>query len=145
MVPNGDVYTGVILVRTAYGRRRVRFSVGIGYPDSVEEARAAIHRVLADTEGVLDDPGPWVYVSELATSSVNFTVYFWTEAQQANVLRVSDWVATGIKLALDRAGIDMPYPHTVVLPQDASGTGAAGRPGAGPARDETSPDQACQP
>ena len=130
VVPNGDVYTGVILVRTAYGRRRVKFSVGVGYPDSIEEARAAIHRVLADTEGVLGDPGPWVYVTELAASSVNFTVYFWTEAQQANVLRVSDRVATGIKLALDRAGIDMPYPHTVVLLQDASGAGTAGRPDA---------------
>ena len=50
--------------------------MGVGYTDSIEEARATIHRVLSDTEGVLDDPGPWVYVSELAPSSVNFTVYF---------------------------------------------------------------------
>ncbi len=93
---------------------RVRFLVGVGYADSIEKARATIHRVLSRTDGVLNDPGPWVYVSELAASSVNFTVYFWTGSQQANVLRVSDRVATGIKLALDEAGIDMPYPHTVV-------------------------------
>jgi small-conductance mechanosensitive channel len=53
---------------------------------------------------------------------VNFTVYFWVESQQANVLAVSDRVATGIKLALDRAQIDMPYPHTVVLFHDATGS-----------------------
>lgn len=40
-------------------------------------------------------------------------------------LRVSDRVATGIELALDRAGIDMPYPHAVVLFHDVTGT----RPG----------------
>lgn len=122
VLPNGDVYTSAILVRTAYDRRRVRFTVGIGYPDSIEEARGAIHRVLSETEGVLGDPGPWVYVSELAASSVNFTVYFWTGSQQVNVLAVSDRVATGIKLALDAAQIDMPFPHTVVLFHDATGS-----------------------
>lgn len=122
VLPNGDVYTNAILVRTAYDRRRIRFTVGIGYPDSIEKARETIHQVLRETEGVLDDPGPWVYVSELAPSSVNFTVFFWTNSQQANVLKVSDRVATGIKLALDRAGIDMPYPHTVLLFHDTTGT-----------------------
>ena len=122
VLPNGDVYTSAILVRTAYDKRRVRFTVGIGYPDSIEEARGVIHRVLKETEGVLDDPGPWVYVTELAPSSVNFTVYFWAESQQVNVLAVSDRVATAVKLALDAAQIDMPFPHTVVLFHDATGS-----------------------
>jgi small conductance mechanosensitive channel len=122
VLPNGDVYTSAVLVRTAYDKRRVRFTVGIGYPDSIEEARATIHRALGETEGVLSDPGPWVYVTELAPSSVNFTVYFWAESHQANVLAVSDRVATAIKQALDGAGIDMPFPHTVVLFHDATGT-----------------------
>lgn len=121
VLPNGDVYMSEILVRTAYDKRRVRFTVGIGYPDSIEEARAAIYRALGETKGVLPDPGPWVYVAELAPSSVNFNVYFWVESEQANVLAVSDRVATGIKLALDEAKIDMPYPHTVVLFHDATG------------------------
>lgn len=122
VLPNGDVYTRAILVRTAFNKRRVRFSVGIGYPDSVEKARNVIADVLAKTEGVLPDPGPWIYVTELAPSSVNFTVYFWVESQQANVLKMSDRVATGIKLALDAAQIDMPYPHTVVLFHDQTGS-----------------------
>ncbi|WP_338874674.1 mechanosensitive ion channel family protein [Spirosoma sp. SC4-14] len=115
ILPNGDVYTSAILVRTAYDKRRIKFVVGIGYDDSLEEARRVIHQVLASIDGVLSDPGPWVYVSELADSSVNLTVYFWTESHQANVLKVSDQVVTGIKLALDKANIDMPYPHTVVM------------------------------
>ncbi len=121
VLPNGDVYTSAILVRTAYDQRRICFNVGIGYLDSLEEARAVIHQVLADTQGVLSEPSPWVYVCELAASSVNFNVYFWTASNQANVLAVSDQVATGIKLALDAAGIDMPYPHSVVLFHDQTG------------------------
>ncbi|MDQ3375024.1 MAG: mechanosensitive ion channel family protein [Acidobacteriota bacterium] len=122
VIPNGDVYTNAVLVKTAYDRRRVRFVVGIGYLDDIEKGRETIRQVLEKTEGVMPDPGPWIYVSELAPSSVNFTVYFWVESNQANVLKVSDKVATGIKYALDEAGIDMPYPHSVVLFHDATGT-----------------------
>lgn len=122
VLPNGDVYTHAVLVRTAYDKRRVKFTVGIGYPDSIEEARSTIKRVLTETEGVLADPAPWIYVTELAPSSVNFTVYFWVQSEQAKVLEVSDRVATGIKLALDRAGIDMPFPHRVILFQNVTGT-----------------------
>ena len=118
VIPNADVYTQSVLVRTAFGKRRSRFVVGIGYPDSIEKAREAIHGALNGIDGVLADPGPWVYVTELAGSSVNFTVYFWTDDAQKEALRVSDRVATGIKLALDGAGIDMPFPHEVVLLHD---------------------------
>lgn len=124
VLPNGDVYTSAVLVHTAYDERRVRFTVGVGYPDSIEDARATIRRVLEETEGVLKEPGPWVYVAELAPSSVNFDVYFWVESPQSNVLAVRDRVATGVKLALDDAGIDMPFPHTVVLFHDATGSRA---------------------
>lgn len=122
VLPNGDVYTHAVLVRTAYDKRRVKFTVGIGYPDSIEEARGTIKRVLNETEGVFRDPVPWVHVTELAPSSVNFTVYFWVQSDQAKVLDVSDRVATGIKLALDSAGIDMPFPHRVVLFHNVTGT-----------------------
>ncbi len=121
VIPNGDIYTSSIVVRTAYPTRRVQFTVGIGYPDSIEAARQTILRVVSAAEGVISDPGPWVYVEALAASSVNFTVYFWTDAHQATVLRTRDRVATAIKLALDSAGIDMPFPHTVLLFHDQTG------------------------
>ncbi|GJG89625.1 transporter [Gemmatimonadetes bacterium T265] len=134
VLPNGDVYTSSILVRTAYPTRRVKFGVGVGYPDSIEEARAAILRVVGGAEGVLADPAPSAYVEELAGSSVNFAVYFWTDSHQANVLAVRDRVATGIKHALDAAKIDMPFPHTVVLFHDQTGNSADDAAGDAPAR-----------
>ena len=114
VLPNGDVYTNAVLVRSAYQSRRVRLTVGIGYQDSIESARRIIHDVVNRTEGVLKNPEPWVYVSELAPSSVNFSVFFWTNPRQAILLSVADKVITGIKLRLDEAEIDIPYPHVVV-------------------------------
>lgn len=115
VLPNGDVYTSAVLVRTAYNNRRVRLSVGIGYRESIEHARSVIHRVLDTTEGVLNEPAPSVFVAELAPSAINLNVFFWTNSRQATALSVMDRAMTGIKLALDDAGIDIPYPHTVVL------------------------------
>ena len=125
VLPNGDVYTNAVLVRTAYNNRRVRLSVGIGYQDSIERARSVIRDVLEKTEGVLDQPAPSVLVAELAPSSVNLHVFFWTNSRQANVLRATDSAMTGIKLALDKAGIEIPYPHRVVLNQPLPEDGAS--------------------
>lgn len=118
VLPNTDVYTKAIQVRTAYPTRRIRVTVRIAYGESVEEARSTIRRALQETEGVHADPQPWVYVSEFGEFAVVFTVYFWTDSHQANVLAVNDRAATSIKLALDRAGIEIPYPRTVVLFRD---------------------------
>ncbi len=109
------------MVNTAFDRR-VKFVVGIGYLDDIEKKREAIRQVLSGIEGVLKEPAPWVYVEELAGSSVNMKVYFWVESPQANVLKIGDQVATGIKYAFDEAKIDMPYPHSVVPFHDATGT-----------------------
>ena len=121
IIPNGVIYTSAVLVRTAYPERRLKAVVGIGYPDDIEKARAAIMKVLDDNKDVIRDPGPWVYVSELAPSSVNFTVYFWVNSEQREALRIGNEIITGIKYALDNAGIDMPYPHSVVLFHDETG------------------------
>ena len=122
VIPNGEIYTNAVLVRTAYDRRRVSLIVGIGYLDSIEKARETIMRTLKKTEGVLDEPSPSAHVVELAPSSVNFNVLFWTKSQRADVRLTRDRVITSIKLALDEAGIDMPYPHSVVLFHDTTGT-----------------------
>lgn len=122
VIPNGMIYANPVQVMTASPLRRVMVTVGIGYLDSIEEARSRIHCVLSENDRVADNPGPWIYVAELAPSSVNFNIYFWTESHQANVLKVTDQVVTAIKYTLDEAGIDIPYPHQVVLFHDTTGT-----------------------
>jgi small conductance mechanosensitive channel len=115
VVPNSDVYTNPVIVLTVHERRRTHLIVGIGYGDDIDEARAVIHRVLATTEGVAKEPTPLVYVHELAPSTVNLAVYFWSGPRQAEVLATRHRVTLGIKNALDAAHIDIAYPHTVVL------------------------------
>ncbi|WP_170319808.1 mechanosensitive ion channel family protein [Polyangium spumosum] len=124
VVPNGEVYTRGMIVRTAYGHRRVRLGVSISYFDDIDVDREVIRGALSRTEGVMTEPAPWVYVESLGATNVEITVHFWVEAHQANVLRVLDRAATAVKTALDEAGADVAFPRTVVLmePTDAPRT-----------------------
>jgi hypothetical protein len=49
------------------------------------------------------------------------------QPQQTNALRVREEVAHRIELALDRAGIEIPYPRSIVLLPDQSGSRADDR------------------
>jgi small-conductance mechanosensitive channel len=118
VIPNQDIFGRPVLVRTAYGQRRSLLVVGIGYGEAIEAAQREIHRVLRRTPGVLSEPAPWVYAAELAPSSVNLNVYYWTGAEQAEVLRAGNEVTRGVKEALDAAGIEMPFPTRAVLLRD---------------------------
>lgn len=114
VVPNGEVYTRGMIVRTAFGQRRARLAVGVSYFDDIEADREVIRSAVLQTEGVLQEPAPWIYVEKLGASSVEMTVHFWVDAPQANVLRVLDRVATAVKAALSKAGADAAFPRTMV-------------------------------
>ena len=118
IIPNADVFTNAVTVNTAFPVRRSEYVVGIGYGDRIEDARSAILAALADLEVVEHDPAPEVLVWDLAGSSVNLKVRWWSESRRTNVVHVQATVVEAIKKALDRAGIDMPYPTQVVLLHD---------------------------
>jgi len=114
VVPNGEVFTRGMIVRTAFGHRRVRLAISVSYFDDLDADREVIRKALAETEGVMSDPAPWIYVEKLGSSNVEMTAHFWVDAPQANVLRILDHVATAVKLSLDAAGADATFPRTVV-------------------------------
>ena len=58
---------------------------------------------------MLKDPETAIYVSELADSSVNFTVRPWVKT--ADYWGVYFDLTEAIKLALDDAGISIPFPQ----------------------------------
>lgn len=118
VIPNNDLYMDAVLVRTAFPSRRTKIVVGIGYEEDHEQARRIMMGVLKDTEGVLDDPAPDVNVYELADSSVNMRLLYWTDPVQSSVRKTADRVVSGVKAALDKAGIEIPFPQRVITMYD---------------------------
>ncbi|WAJ29554.1 mechanosensitive ion channel family protein [Antarcticirhabdus aurantiaca] len=118
IIPNADVYSNAVTVNTARPTRRSQYDVGIGYGDDVEAARAAILDAMRSVHGIEADPKPEVLVWDLAGSSVNLRVRWWTNSKRTSVVHVQAAVLEAIKGALDSVGIDMPYPTQVVLFHD---------------------------
>lgn len=118
IIPNGEIYTNAVKVLTAFPTRRSEYAVGIGYGDDIEKARAAMLEALKGVEGVLLEPPPDVLTDELAGSSVNLEARWWSAPDISSVKHVRSRVLTALKLALNEAGVDMPYPTQVTLWHD---------------------------
>ncbi len=118
IIPNSDVYTEAVVVNTAFELRRSEYDVGIGYGDDVEKACRIISEALQEVEGLAHEPAPEAIPWELAGSSVNIRVRWWTHPKQADVVRLRGRVISKVKHALSQEGIDLPFPTNVVLFHD---------------------------
>ncbi len=109
IVPNGQITNGVITNINANPIRRVDLVFGISYGDNILTAKAIFKNVLATDTRILSDPAPQIVVSELADSSVNLFVRPWVKTEDYWDVRY--YMIEKIKLALDEAGISIPFPQ----------------------------------
>lgn len=109
IIPNSIITSGVITNVNVNKTRRVDLLIGIGYDDDIKEAHKVLKTVVAAESRVLADPPVTIAVSELADSSVNFVVRPWVNTGDYWCVRFD--LTEKIKLALDDAGISIPYPQ----------------------------------
>ncbi|MCB1466990.1 MAG: mechanosensitive ion channel family protein [Rhizobiaceae bacterium] len=118
ILPNSDVYSNAVVVNTAHESRRSEYDVGIGYGDSIDVAREVILEAISGIEGIESATKPEVLVWDLAASTVNLRVRWWTNSLRTDVVHVRSKVLEAVKKALDAAGIDMPFETQVMLLHD---------------------------
>ena len=111
IIPNGPLSNGNITNYTDLGQLRVDLVVGIGYGEDIQQARNVIMEVMKNDPKVLDSPAPSVNVLELADSSVNLAVRPY--ATPADYWDVYFGITEKAKIALDKAGIEIPFPQQV--------------------------------
>jgi small conductance mechanosensitive channel len=112
IIPNGAVSSGSITNYTTEPERRVDFVFGIGYSDDIDKAKKLLEDVILGDERVLDNPGNLVAVSELADSSVNFTVRAWVKGSDYWGLYFD--MFEKVKKTFDANNISIPFPQTDV-------------------------------
>jgi small conductance mechanosensitive channel len=113
IVPNGILSNGNIKNYTELGMLRVDLTFGVSYDADIKKTKEVLMSVMLNNSNVLKDPAPSVNVSELADSSVNFAVRPW--ATPENYWNVYFGIIEECKYALDKAGIEIPYPHHVEI------------------------------
>ncbi len=112
IIPNGQVTADPIINHTAKPIRRVDIAMGVGYDDDLKKARSIMMSVMEKHPLVLQDPAPSMLMTELADSSVNFSVRPW--AKTADYWTVYGELLEQFKWELEAAGCNIPYPQTDV-------------------------------
>ena len=120
LIPNGDVYSSPLINLTTRGKRRTTVTVGVDYRDDHDRAREVLAEALREVEGVLEDPPSEVLLTELAESSVNFELRYWTAPDIRSVRHTQDSVLGAAKSAIEGAGMTIPWPiRTLVVDGDS--------------------------
>lgn len=109
IIPNGSITSNPIQNYTILGTRRHDLTVGIGYGDDVDKAKAVIEEVIKHTPNVDLDQGYDVFVKELGGSSINFAVRFM--AKNEHFWGAYKYFFQAIKKAFDENGISIPFPQ----------------------------------
>lgn len=109
VLPNGTLANSSLTNVTACDSRRLDIKVGISYDADIRRAKDILQRVLEEDEGVLKEKEHFVYVDELAESSVNLGIRCWLSMDG---YWKGKWRLTeNVKYALDEAEIRIPYPQ----------------------------------
>ena len=109
IVPNAAIVGGNIINYSMKPERRVDHVFGIGYDDDLKLAKNTLMEIMTSDTRVLQDPAPFVAVSELGDNSVNFTTRAWVE--NADYWDVYFEMIEKVKLTFDEKGISFPYPQ----------------------------------
>lgn len=109
LVPNNQIWNGVITNVTALKTRRVDLTFGVAYNADLARAQAVLEEVLRGHPKVLAEPAPVIKVHELADSSVNLIARPWTRTEDYWDVH---WDLTRqVKERLDAEGIGIPFPQ----------------------------------
>jgi small conductance mechanosensitive channel len=109
VVPNKQIWGGVIRNVTHQDTRRVDMKFGIGYSDDIPKAEKVLAEIVSGHEKVLKDPEPVIRLHELGDSSVNFVVRPWSKTDE--YWDVYWDITREVKQRFDAEGISIPFPQ----------------------------------
>lgn len=109
IIPNGALSNNSLVNINQESTRRVDFVFGIGYDDDIDLAKSTLETLAKGDSRVLSDPAPVIVLSELADSSVNFTVRVWAKTE--DYWGVYFDLHESVKKTFDAKGISIPYPQ----------------------------------
>jgi small-conductance mechanosensitive channel len=125
IVANGRLLSDDVVNWTRNDRlRRLEIPVGVAYGTKPKAVMALLNGVAAADDRVLATPAPLCVFDRLGESSLDFVLRFWTKAEDHGVVR-SD-VQAEVYEALDRAGIEIPFPQRDIHLHPPPGVAAPG-------------------
>ncbi len=112
VIPNGNLSNASVTNFSKEDTRRVDFTFGVGYEDDIKKVQEVLQSIVEAHPLILKEPEPFIRLSELADSSVNFTVRVWCDA--GDYWTVNFDILEAVKVAFDEQNINIPYPQVDV-------------------------------
>ena len=110
IIPNGGLSTSSMVNYSNEEMRRVDWTFGIGYGDKTDDAKVVLEKLMNEDKRILTTPEPpFVAVSELGDSSVNFAVRAWVKSE--NYWGVFFDMNEKVYNTFDKEGLNIPYPQ----------------------------------
>lgn len=108
ILPNRNIVSANIINSTDSERRRIEWVCGVGYDSDIEKVRNIIKEVIANMDKIDQDFPPFVGITDLGASSLNFTIRIWAKIENG-VFNVRSELIEKVKVALDKEGIEIPF------------------------------------
>jgi small conductance mechanosensitive channel len=108
-IPNGKLVNESILNFSTAGTRRVDLTFGIGYEDSIDQARKVLLDLISQDERILSTPAPTVVVQNLGDSTVDVQARFWVVTNDH--FKVACDMRERVKKTFDDEKISFPFPQ----------------------------------
>lgn len=112
VIPNSTATATVVVNYSALDIRNIEFQIGVGYDTNLTECVRLMHEVIVQSPYVTAPDSVKIYVENLGDSAI--TVYARIGVARETYFDARHALYIDIKNALDRAGIDIPYPQMVV-------------------------------
>ena len=106
-IPNGTLINSVVINYSAKSTRRVELTFQVGYGSDITEVKSVLMNLLTAHPKILKEPAPFLRMTALAASSLNFTARVWVKCD--DYWDVTYDLLESSKQALDQAGIEIPY------------------------------------
>lgn len=113
IVPNSEVWGNIITNYSTNNTRRAEWTFGVGYGANLKAAEDIIRDTIMADPRSHAEPEPFVQVTNLNDSSVDFLVRVWCDASVYFGYRAD--MTRNVKEALDEGGIDIPFPTRTMV------------------------------
>lgn len=115
IIPNGNLSNDKIVNFSSEPLRRENLIIGISYSSNIQKAREVVLQLCEADERILkeEEKMPAVLVHELAESSVDLAIRYWTNTDVFWPTRFE--LIENIKRRFDEEGIEIPFPHRVLI------------------------------
>jgi len=131
ILPNSMIFKNAVKIFSERPQRRFQLMVGVAYDTDLAHAEKVIRDAVESLETVEKDKPVDVRADTFGGSSIDFLVRWWVNTETNSLFMVHHEVVLAIKNALDKAGIDIPFPIVTnmfaeALPVEGKGKAAGG-------------------